>query len=86
MAIDRRDIAAIEDPQAQLEQSFIDEYLRLRGHDPATLALLPIPQRMDLMKQAAAWASGKLAEVDARAGFVHQMHGGLDDAHKPGNR
>lgn len=86
MTADRFDVSALEDPQRQLEQAFIDEFLRLRGYDPAKLDALPVPERELLMKQASAWASGKLAEVDARAYFVHEMHGGVEDAHKPTHR
>ena len=86
MTADRPDVSALEDPQRQLEQAFIDEFLRLRGYEPAKLDALPRPERETLMKQASAWASGKLAEVDARAYFVHEMHGGVEDTHKPPHR
>lgn len=86
MATHRLDVSALEDPQRQLEQAFIDEFLRMRGYDAARLDTLPVHDRELLMKQASAWASGKLAEVDARAYFVHEMHGGVEDTHKPPHR
>lgn len=86
MTADRLDVSALEDPQRQLELAFIDEFLRLRGYEPAKFGVVPVPERALLMKQASAWASGKLAEVDARASFVHEMHGGVEDAHKPTHR
>jgi hypothetical protein len=39
-----------------------------------------------LMKQACTYASGKLAEVEARAHFVHDIHGGVEDVHKTRHR
>ena len=86
MTTDRSDVSPLADPQGQLEQAFIDEFLRLHGYDPARLDTLPVAERDLLLKQASAWASGKLAEVDARALFVHEMHGGVEDAHKPTHR
>ena len=79
-------VSALEDPQRQLEQAFIDEFLRMRGYEPAKLEALSLHERELLMKQASAWASGKLAEVDARACFAHEMHGGVEDTHKPPHR
>ena len=81
-ATERPDVFPLADPQRQLEQAFIDEYLQLHGYDRARLDLLPVADRDLLLKQASAWASGKLAEVDARAFFVHEMHGGVEDTHK----
>ena len=49
----------MEDPEAQLERAFIDEYLRLHGHDP---------------EAASIYAAGKLAEFESRAHYVHDIH------------
>jgi hypothetical protein len=86
MTADLLDVSSLEDPQRQLEQAFIAEFLRLRGYEPAKLDVLPVPERELLMKQASTWASGKLAEVDTRAYFVHEMHGDVEDTHKPPHR
>jgi hypothetical protein len=86
MTADRFDVSPLEDPQRRLEQAFIDEFLRLRGCEPGRLDAIPVPERELLMKQASAWASGKLAEVDARACFVHEVHGGVEETHKPPHR
>ena len=86
MTADRPDVSALEDPQRRLEQAFIDEFLRVHGYEPTKLSVLPDPEREFVLKQASAWASGKLAEVDARAYFVDEIHGGVEDAHKPTHR
>jgi hypothetical protein len=36
------------------------------------------------MTDASTYASGKLAEVEARAHFVEGLHGDVEDAHKAG--
>ena len=82
MGIDRPDpiVPIVKNIQAPLETALIDEFLRTSGYDPATVSSLPPAQRERLMKQASAYASGKLAEVEARAHFVHDIHGDAADA------
>jgi hypothetical protein len=82
MSADRSDGPVMQDRQSQLEQAFIDEFLRLRGCDPEHLSTLPAADVERLMRQACIYASGKLAEVEARAHFVHDIHGGAEDAHR----
>jgi hypothetical protein len=62
------------DPLAQLERAFIDEFLRLRGHGLATLGALPAADAHALLKAASAYASGRLAELEARAHYVRDLH------------
>jgi hypothetical protein len=69
------DVRPREDPTAQLEQALIEEFIRQRGYDPAALHELPHGEREDLLKHAAAHASAKLAEMESRAHFVHELHG-----------
>jgi hypothetical protein len=69
------DVRPIEDRTAHLEQAFIDEFIRLRGRDPAKLHDLAAAERDDLLRHAAAYASAKLAEVESRAHYVHELHG-----------
>ena len=69
------DIGPLEDQAAHLEQAFIDEFIRMRGHDPAKLHDLPARERDQLLKQASAHASARLAEVESRAHYVHEIHG-----------
>lgn len=63
------------DPSSGLEQSLIDEFVRARGYDPHNLALLPEAERHALLTDASVYASGKLSEIEARAHFVHGLHG-----------
>lgn len=65
----------MEEPQAALERAFIDEYLRARGHSLPTLHELPAETVKTLLREATLYAAVKLAEVEARATFVHDIHG-----------
>jgi hypothetical protein len=62
------------DPLAQLERAFIEEYLDGRGHHLNTLNALPPEQANALMKEASAYASGRLTEVETRAHLVEDLH------------
>jgi hypothetical protein len=63
-----------QDPEGQLEQAFIDEFLRIRGHDSRSVDTLPVDERKHLLTEASVYAASKLAEIDARARFVHGLH------------
>ena len=69
------DVRPMEDQQAHLEQALIDDFIRLRGHDPARINELPTAERDQLLRQATTHAAAKLAEVEARAHYVHEIHG-----------
>src|SRR5690349_9885415 len=69
------DIRPIQDQMARLEQALIEEFIRRGGHDPAHLELLPPTEREALLKRASAYAAARLAEVEARAHYVHEIHG-----------
>ena len=64
----------MEVPEAQLERAFIDEYLRLHGHDPEEVRSLPEADVITLLEAASIYAAGKLAEFESRAHFVHNIH------------
>jgi hypothetical protein len=68
-------VRRLEDPEGQLELAFIDEYLRLHGHDPKTMRALPEAQVLMLLEAASVYAAGKLAEFESRAHYVHEIHG-----------
>jgi hypothetical protein len=61
-------------PLAELELALIDTYLHARGFDPVTLALLPAAERNMLLTDASVYASARLAEVEARSHYVHDLH------------
>ena len=66
----------LEDPQAQLERALIDEFLQTRGCSLATVNRKPPGEQANLLRQASLYAVTRLAEIDARAAYVHELHGG----------
>jgi hypothetical protein len=69
------DSRPLQDPNALLEQALISEFLELRGYDLRCVGSLPDDERRRLLREASIHAAGKLAEVEARAHFVHELHG-----------
>ena len=67
---------ALEDPQAQLECALIEEFLQKQGCSRTTVDLKPPAERRSLLRQASLYAAIRLAEIDARAAYVHDLHGG----------
>lgn len=67
-------VRPMEDPQGRLEQAFIEKYLRLHGHEPEAVRLLPPGQAKALLEAASTYAAGRLAEFEARAQYVHEIH------------
>jgi len=65
----------LEDPMAPLERALIEQFLKERGQSLSTLHLVPPDERRSLLVQAAQYAAIRLAEVDARAAYVHEIHG-----------
>jgi hypothetical protein len=67
----------LEEPQAALERAFIDDYLRTHGHSLSALHFLPAEQAKNILQQAVFYAATRLAELEARAHYVHELHGAL---------
>ncbi len=65
----------IQDPQATLAQSFIEEYLRNHDQTLETLCDLPEAEAKRLMVEASVYASTKLAQIESRARAVAALHG-----------
>lgn len=82
MFADHPDVAALEDPQRELERALIDEFWRSHGYERTRQSGLADPQMDLLMKQAVAYASGRLSEIQSRARFVREIHG-AEGARKP---
>jgi len=74
MLHDKTDVPPREDQSAQLEKALMNEFFELRHLTPADLATLPQDELHRLMTEASAYASSKLAEVEARAHYVHDLH------------
>jgi hypothetical protein len=75
MAAEHRESPARQAPLAQLERTFIDEYLRTRGYDPATLASLPEQELHAVLADASVHASARLTEIESRSRLLHDIHG-----------
>jgi hypothetical protein len=76
MAMDRdRDDSHLVDPNAGLERAIIEEFIRTRGYDPARLQELPEELRRRVQCDASTHAAARLAEMEARAHYVHELHG-----------
>jgi hypothetical protein len=63
-----------EGPQSKLEWKYIQEYLQGKGASIETLGKLPKDEQQRLMSEACQYASLKLAEVESRAKFRHDIH------------
>lgn len=75
MNIEPRELPRQQAPSGQLERSLIDEFVRERGYDPASLAELPARERQALLAAASVHASTKLTEIEARSHFIHEIRG-----------
>ena len=68
-------IRQVGDPMGALEAELIDEYLKAHGQDHTSVRALPAEQARHLLTDASVYASSKLSEVEARAHYVHELHG-----------
>lgn len=68
------DVRPMQDREGRLEQALIEEFLRMRGYEMHALQALPEEESKHLLQAASVYAAGKLAEVEARAHFVHEIH------------
>jgi len=68
------DARAMEDPEGQLENALIDEFLRARGLDSGALHALPEDEAKRVLTEASVYAATKLAGIEARARFVREIH------------
>jgi hypothetical protein len=75
MDAERLDRPPLVDLTADLERAFINEYFSAHGYDPPAVAALPDDARRALFRDASIYASAKLSEVEARAHYVHDIHG-----------
>jgi hypothetical protein len=64
----------LEDPAARLERTLIDEYLRRQGRSREELPSLPADVRLALLRDAEVYAAGRMAEIEARAHYVDDLH------------
>lgn len=83
MTRERPDVAPIQAPLGELERTLIEEFLRAHGYDPLQLSALPDAGREALLSEASVYASARLAEIDSRSHFLHDIHVGGTDLKKP---
>jgi hypothetical protein len=63
----------VEDPHAGLERALIAEYLGDRGLTLHSIEALPAEQQRELLRVAAAYATLKLSEIEARSRYVNEI-------------
>lgn len=73
MPDDRRDFHMTA-PLGDLERALIDEYLRAHGFDADRLRELPKAELKRVLTDASVYAATRLAEVESRAHYVHEIH------------
>ena len=61
------------DTHGPLECALIDEFLAGRGHTLRSVDKLPPPERRELMRRAASYATLRLAEIEARAHYIGDL-------------
>jgi hypothetical protein len=71
-----------DDPLARLERALIEEFLERQGSSLSALRDLPPEQANRLLRDASAYASGRLSEVETRAQLMGDLHSGVP----PNNR
>lgn len=65
---------SLEDPQARLERALIEQYLQERGCSLSTMKAKSAGEQQKLLGEASLYAAGRLAEIDARAAYIHEIH------------
>jgi hypothetical protein len=68
------DVTPVQDHEAKLERALIEEYLREHGHTLQDLESLAEDARRQLLQDASMYAAGRLAEIEARAHYVKEIH------------
>jgi hypothetical protein len=74
MTLQDSEVHPMQDPEGQLELALIEEFLLSHGHVPRDVPALPEDQRRHLLEAASVYAAGRLAEIQARAHYVHEIH------------
>ena len=72
---DIRDTRPLEEPLAELERNIIDDFVRGAGFDPATVRTSTDADARKVLALAAAYASGRLSEVESRLHYLRSLRG-----------
>jgi hypothetical protein len=70
-----RDVSPLEDPMSALERSLIQEFLAQHSAGSDAGGQLTEIEKAALLVRARTYAAGRLAEVEARAHYLHEIHG-----------
>jgi len=70
-----RDVPPLEDPMSGLERSLIEEFLAQHSFVTDADSQLTELEEAELLIRARTYAAGRLAEVEARAHYLHEIHG-----------
>jgi hypothetical protein len=76
MTTNKEDHQQLHDPLAELERHLISAYLAGAGHTREELLARTDEEARRLLAEASRYASVKLSEVEARAHYLHKLHGG----------
>jgi len=68
------DRCVADGPQSTLERMLLEAFLEGKGYTMESIKDLPEEQVQQLMKEACAYASMKLAEVESKAQFRREIH------------
>jgi hypothetical protein len=69
------DVSPLEDPMSGLERSLIEEFLAQHNFETDANSELTELEKAEVLIRARTYASGRLAEVEARAHYLHEIHG-----------
>jgi hypothetical protein len=69
------DATPLHEPLAELEHQLISAYVAGAGYDLQELLARTDEDARRLLADASSYASGKLSEIEARALYVHHLHG-----------
>ena len=64
----------LQAPLAELERALIETFIQARAFDPQQLESIPEAEREALLRDACRHASTKLAEIESRWHFLHELH------------
>jgi hypothetical protein len=69
------DVPPLEDPLSALERSLIQEFLAQHSLGTDAGSEATELEKAELLIRARTYACGRLAEVEARAHYLHEIHG-----------
>jgi len=75
MRVERDSVPRLEDPTSELERALIHDFLKSHGYADANLNVLSESERTVVLIQAHRYAAARLAEMEARAHYLHEIHG-----------